>query len=146
MTGSEIAARTAEARAINEESIGRALRHALSVAGWSHADLAEVSGASRSIVSRWCRGDVGHGPTVLCRVFAALGLIDPLPGTAPDAPRRYRKRGTPATCCVDGCGRAYAARGYCSTHYERWRSHGDPQAHIPVRRNVSARLEDGPHA
>ena len=36
-------------------------------------------------------------------------------------------------CCeVAGCGRSRFGRGYCRTHYERWRRHGDPQADIPI--------------
>ena len=29
-------------------------------------------------------------------------------------------------CVIDGCGRAHMARGWCNTHYERWRLNGDP--------------------
>lgn len=29
-------------------------------------------------------------------------------------------------CTIDGCSRRHDARGYCSTHYRRWREHGDP--------------------
>ena len=31
-------------------------------------------------------------------------------------------------CSVDGCGKPYWGRGYCSAHYQRWRNHGDPLA------------------
>lgn len=30
------------------------------------------------------------------------------------------------TCTIEGCGGSHTARGYCSKHYERWRTHGDP--------------------
>jgi hypothetical protein len=36
------------------------------------------------------------------------------------------KRGSQATCGQPGCDSAYYARGYCSLHYDRWKTHGDP--------------------
>jgi hypothetical protein len=30
------------------------------------------------------------------------------------------------TCSVDGCGRPFYARGWCSMHYLRWYRHGHP--------------------
>ncbi|UQE74223.1 sigma-70 region 4 domain-containing protein [Gordonia sp. PP30] len=36
-------------------------------------------------------------------------------------------------CEVVGCGREHRARGYCGTHWQRWRKHGDPLAGVPVR-------------
>lgn len=30
------------------------------------------------------------------------------------------------TCTVTGCDRKHVARGYCDTHYKRWRRNGDP--------------------
>jgi hypothetical protein len=29
-------------------------------------------------------------------------------------------------CSIDGCDRPHEARGWCSTHYRRWKTHGDP--------------------
>jgi hypothetical protein len=29
-------------------------------------------------------------------------------------------------CSVDDCSTPVKARGWCSTHYSRWRTHGDP--------------------
>lgn len=31
-------------------------------------------------------------------------------------------------CSVEGCGKPYWGRGYCSSHYQRWRRNGDPLA------------------
>lgn len=38
-----------------------------------------------------------------------------------------------ATCSVDGCDRAIAARGWCQTHWGRWRRLGDVRADQPIR-------------
>ena len=34
--------------------------------------------------------------------------------------------GSPAVCSIEGCGKSQLARGWCSSHYGRWRFHGDP--------------------
>jgi hypothetical protein len=31
-------------------------------------------------------------------------------------------------CSVSGCEKPVRARGWCSTHHQRWRMHGDPLA------------------
>lgn len=36
------------------------------------------------------------------------------------------------TCSIEGCERPHNARGWCTTHYERWRRHGDPLKVIPA--------------
>lgn len=38
------------------------------------------------------------------------------------------------TCSIDGCDRPHLSRGWCTTHYWRWRNHGDPtyKREIPV--------------
>ena len=36
------------------------------------------------------------------------------------------------TCSVQGCERPFRARGWCITHYERWRIHGDALSGVPV--------------
>lgn len=30
------------------------------------------------------------------------------------------------TCTIEGCSRKHIARGWCHTHWSRWKSHGDP--------------------
>ncbi|MGP9528593.1 HNH endonuclease [Glutamicibacter sp. AOP5-A2-18] len=32
------------------------------------------------------------------------------------------------TCSIDGCAKPKRTRGWCNSHYEKWRRHGDPQA------------------
>jgi hypothetical protein len=40
----------------------------------------------------------------------------------------------PTHCAVEGCLRQAKSRGWCHAHYQRWRTHGDVQAHRPIRR------------
>src|SRR5208337_5581845 len=35
-------------------------------------------------------------------------------------------------CSITDCGRRFWARGYCQTHYVRWKKHGTPMEDIPV--------------
>lgn len=37
-------------------------------------------------------------------------------------------------CTFPGCPKAAKARGWCSTHYARWRAHGDPAVVLPKGR------------
>jgi len=48
-----------------------------------------------------------------------------------------RRGARPDFCEVDGCGRPHAARGWCGTHYLRWRTHGDVMADVPIGVQVS---------
>lgn len=43
------------------------------------------------------------------------------------------------TCSVEGCEGAYHGRGWCRSHYRRWKKHGDPMKGI---RNLGASLPD----
>lgn len=38
---------------------------------------------------------------------------------------------TDATCSVPGCGRKFRARGWCGSHWNRWKKTGDIQADVP---------------
>ena len=46
------------------------------------------------------------------------------------------------TCSIDDCTKLEHARGWCGTHYERWRQHGDPLVVAPrsKRRPVADRF------
>ncbi len=53
------------------------------------------------------------------------------PGAASTAPALAHtcERGasvSDATCSIEGCAKRVNCRGLCSTHYHRWRKHGDP--------------------
>jgi hypothetical protein len=38
-------------------------------------------------------------------------------------------------CLVEDCNKSSRKRGWCSTHYERWRQHGDVNAYFPNAKN-----------
>lgn len=40
---------------------------------------------------------------------------------------------TPDTCKIKGCSRRVKARGWCSTHYNRWHATGDPGVEVAHR-------------
>ena len=44
---------------------------------------------------------------------------------------------TDRTCSVDGCGKPHAAKGFCYSHWERWKRHGDPLAGKKANRGKS---------
>lgn len=57
-------------------------------------------------------------------------------------------------CSIEGCGKPHHARGWCGTHHERWRRHGDPLVTLIVgtpkgepmthlRATVLAETDDG---
>jgi len=43
---------------------------------------------------------------------------------------------TTLTCSIDGCERARKARGWCATHWARWRKHGDVNVNLSPKRAV----------
>lgn len=43
-------------------------------------------------------------------------------------------------CSIDGCEGVPIARGWCSKHYNRWQSHGDPLATLYIRGDNRARF------
>ena len=48
-------------------------------------------------------------------------------------------------CCIQGCGRTTAARGWCMRHYKRWRQHGDQLKVVIRTRNTSPCSIEGCH-
>jgi len=46
----------------------------------------------------------------------------------------------PKTCSIPECEKNVSARGWCSTHYSRWRIHGDPNVSLYIRGNDEARF------
>jgi len=40
---------------------------------------------------------------------------------------------TPAECTIVGCVKQQVGRGWCSTHWARWKRNGDPNLLQPVK-------------
>jgi len=52
-------------------------------------------------------------------------------------------------CSIEGCEKPLRARGWCATHHQRWRLHGDPticatNRHIPMIDRFWMKVEKGP--
>lgn len=47
-----------------------------------------------------------------------------------------------ATCSISGCDSDAKVRGWCTTHYSRWRHHGDPEFERPQPEPVRCSVED----
>ena len=45
-------------------------------------------------------------------------------------------------CDFDGCDRPHKSRGWCNTHYQRWRLHGDPSINMLPERRKLCTIED----
>lgn len=45
-----------------------------------------------------------------------------------------------STCKIDGCQKAARKRGWCETHYSRWKRHGDPDV-CTAARTLQGRLD-----
>lgn len=44
------------------------------------------------------------------------------------------------TCSIPACDKRHEARGWCATHYQRWRAHGDTGITLQVRGDDEARF------
>lgn len=44
------------------------------------------------------------------------------------------------TCSIPDCDKRHEARGWCATHYQRWRAHGDPSIILQARGDDEARF------
>lgn len=58
---------------------------------------------------------------------------------------RGRQKKEPQICSVSGCGKKVEARGWCQTHYVRWKVRGDP-LFTPYRTDCSVPGCTRPHA
>lgn len=130
MTGKEIGEIRKRVESIDGEAVGRLMRAGCAARGWSQGDLAEMSGASRSAISRWSRGAVHIQLPALVRTLVALGVCQPPPDIAPPIVPRYGMRRP--LCMVEGCGRRHRCHGYCGGHMNRVRKYGDPMVDWPI--------------
>lgn len=78
--------------------------------------LAKKLGMSRMPIRRLESG-LGADEANIRKIAAALGISIP-----PDVKFGHQAK----TCSFHGCKKPHAARGFCSTHWCRWRKHGDP--------------------
>lgn len=59
-----------------------------------------------------------------------------------DIPARYQPRPLhEGTCAVEPCDRDAAVRGWCHTHYQRWRLLGETYPDVPIGASPGSRLD-----
>ncbi len=56
----------------------------------------------------------------------------PIKAPKPEPVQKQPKPVRPKVCTIEGCDKKVMAKGWCSTHYQRWRFHGDPN-HEPQK-------------
>lgn len=71
-----------------------------------------------------------------CHAHYLAGLED---GSIPRL-KKSRFADRPTECSVESCSKKSRTRGYCGTHYQRWRLHGDPNF---VTQHVRATCVEG---
>lgn len=52
-------------------------------------------------------------------------------------------------CSIEGCTRSLHGRGWCATHYQRWRTHGDPEVcttnrYVPMHERFWMKVQKSP--
>lgn len=67
----------------------------------------------------------------------ARGAVDVSIRCSSHGLRRYHM-GMDKSCSVPACNRAHYGRGFCNLHYQRWRTHGDPETKVNMRNNPVA--------
>jgi len=89
------------------------------------------------------RLDYTHGRATMQQIKDRLGISWPAAQKMVQG-RTYRHVGfahvgdavvvprSERTCAVEGCDRPVLAKGWCTAHYNRVQTHGDPQAHTPI--------------
>lgn len=88
------------------------------ILGMSRAGVRQI--ISRRQIKRRGKGDYG------ANLYDPHDILNHAGGQDRRSPRPER------TCEMLGCVEPHMARGYCTTHYQRWRRHGDPEVVLGV--------------
>lgn len=78
------------------------------------------------------RGDVTRAVAASCENEVVRALFAQ-PRTVP-TPALTGGEMSNHTCSIAGCDQPHLARGWCGTHYARWKRHGDPLTTMPMGR------------
>lgn len=79
------------------------------------------------------RRDAGNTTTALTTTVNLMRAGTPMADEKPTHRRRRVQAYAPGTTCeIEGCEKPAAARGWCGTHYMRWKTHGDPAKIIRI--------------
>lgn len=78
---------------------------------------------------------------LVTRLRKVMGELESIIAAIEEQPREQRSRGRPHSepqpCSVEGCASNARSRGFCETHYQRFRQYGDPLM-VLTRQGVSA--------